>query len=125
MQERNLLPDEIACKDDNGLMKWIKEVILDVLVTIVILAAVMLKIDWLAVLVVGYSGLILFARTIVVLNKSSNVRKKISGKAPDWFFHLSYAFNSIFLLANSWWFTGIAWVGIWLLSWYNLRATKK
>ena len=77
MPERNLLPDDFIPEDNNGIMKWFKEVVLDLLVTVIILVAVILKIDWLAVLVVGYTGLILFARTVVVLNKSSNVKKTL------------------------------------------------
>lgn len=111
--------------DDNWIMKWFKEIAVDILVTVVILLAVILKTDWLGFIVVGYTCLILFARVIVVLNKSSSVENKLSTKVPDWFFHLSYAFNSVLLLINHWWFTGIAWLGIWMLSWFTLRKTKK
>lgn len=106
-------------------MKWFKEVTVDILVTVVILSAVILKTDWLGFLVTGYTCLILVARVILVLNKSSSIQKKLSTKVPDWFFHLNYAFNSILLLANRWWFTGFAWLGIWMLSWFNLRKIKK
>jgi len=106
-------------------MKWFKEVTIDILVTVVILLAVILKIDWLGFLVTGYTCLILFARIIVVFNKSSFVQKKLSTKVPDWFFHLNYAFNSVLLLIHQWWFTGIAWLVIWMLSYFTLRKTKK
>jgi hypothetical protein len=106
-------------------MKWFKEVIADIIASVAIVLAAILKINWLEFLVIGYTGFILIARIFLYFGASSIIQKKLSTKVPNVFYHFLYGFNSIFLLANRWWFSGLAWVGIWVLAWLNVRKIKK
>jgi len=74
-------------------MKWLKEIIVDIIVTAAIVAAVLLKLNWLVAVVVGYTGLILIFRVILFFNKSLNLQRKLFSSVPDWFFHAVYKYN--------------------------------
>ena len=98
-------------------MKWIKDVIVDLMTTAAIVFAGFLETKWLVALVVGYTALVLLLRLSLSFNKSMKLPKKLSTQVPDWFYHAIYGFNSAFLLYQQWWITGFAWAGIWFLAW--------
>ena len=103
-------------------MKWIKDYIVDIAVIILIIIAVLLDKNWLEVVIISYSSLMLFLKIVVFINDSfliGSAKKK--SKAPPWFIHLLYAINVIVLFSFQWWVTGAEWCLIWLFSWLVRR----
>jgi hypothetical protein len=77
-------------------LKWIKEVVVDIVVTIAILLAVNLSVQWLEIVVISYSILMLFLKVIVLFTGGSPVQKKqVSMSAPPGFIYFLYAVNII------------------------------
>lgn len=107
-------------------MKWIKTVIVDIVVTIVILLAVNLEIEWLRIVVIAYTILILLLKLIVYFSGGSPLKKKGNlSEAPGWFIHMLYAINVIVLLLYQWWIIAALWVVIWLFSWLIQKKSIK
>ena len=108
-------------------MKWIKNIVADIIVTIFIIVVVILNIEWLKIVLIGYTILILVLRIVIYFSGGSLFDKKNSSKkAPEWIIHLLYAINVIVLLIFQWWLIGILWILIWLFSWlFQKKATKQ
>jgi len=107
-------------------MNWIKEVVVDLIVTMVILVAVLTNLHWLGLIVIGYTLLMLLLKGIVALNHSLiGALKPRKSEAPEWVTHLLYGVNSLLLLAFGWWITGVQWVAIWILSWHTERQLQR
>lgn len=106
-------------------MKWIKEVIVDIVVTIAILLAVNLDVQWLGVVVISYSVLMLVLKVIVLFTGGSPLQKKqVSLTAPPGFIYFLYALNIVILLVYQWWITASIWAMIWIFSWLALKKFK-
>ncbi len=106
-------------------MPWIKEIIVDILVTVVILVAVLTNIQWLGVVVLAYSFLMFLLKGIAALNRSLvEMLKPRKSQAPSWAPYLLYAVNSAALLAYGWWISGVLWLAIWGLSWHTDRKVR-
>lgn len=104
-------------------MYWIKEVFVDVVVSVFIIVAVLLEFPWMRWIITGYTLLLLLAKIIVLVGDSTlQLIRKTKTNAPDWFSHLLYALNTVVLLYAQWWYLAGAWILIWLLS---LRAQQK
>jgi len=107
-------------------MSWIKEVIVDIIATAIIIAAVFTSNSILMGIVWGYTGLILLAKIVAFWgNGFQNMMEKAQTNAPDWFTHLLYAINTGALLFFSHWYAGSAWAVIWLLSYLTQRKLSK
>jgi hypothetical protein len=107
-------------------MKWIKDVILDLIVTIAIIIAVSLKLQWLFYLIIAYTVLMLLAKAMVLLGDSFlQLMKKTSTDAPIWFSNLLYAINVITLIIGEFYYTAAAWLIIWILSFITHLKTHK
>lgn len=103
-------------------MSWIKDVIVDILATAAIIAAVLASNIFLNGLVWGYTGLLLFVKLLVYFGDGfMNMMNKANTSAPDWFTHLLYSINTIALLSFQWWYAGTAWAVIWMLSYLTQR----
>ncbi len=107
-------------------MSWLKDVIVDILATVAIIAAVLSSNIFLRGLVLGYTGLLLFVKLFVYFGDDfMNMMNKAKSSAPDWFTHLLYAINTGVLLYFQWWYAGAGWGIIWLLSFLIQRRLDK
>lgn len=107
-------------------MTWLKDVIVDLLATAVIIAAVLTSNSVLSAIVWGYTSLLLFVKLLVYFGDGFlNMAGKADSAAPVWFTHLLYAVNTGALLAFQWWYAGGAWAVIWLFSYLTQRKLEK
>lgn len=98
-------------------MDWLKDVFLDIIVTLFIASAVFLEIEWMYWIIIVYTGILLLTKAIVLLaDDALQLIRKTETEAPKWVNNLLYGINTLVLLVNAWWYVGGAWVLIWLLS---------
>lgn len=106
-------------------MSWLKDVIVDIAATLVIIITVLSNQYFLEIIVWGYTGILLAVKLMVVIGDNfMNLINKAKNEAPEWFGHILYGINTIFLLSFQWWYTGVAWALIWLLSYLAQQKIK-
>ncbi|HYW35774.1 MAG TPA: hypothetical protein VE868_10240 [Balneolaceae bacterium] len=105
-------------------MRWLKSVIVDILVTIFIGISYWFRFSWMWWVIAVYSALILFAKVIALYGETFLRQSKRSEQAPEWFYHVLYFLNIILLIVSYWWYLAGAWVLIWLFSYLAQRKTK-
>ncbi len=106
-------------------MKWLKDLIVDLIVTIFIIAAIFLGTTWMRWIIIGYTGIMLIAKIIVLMADSSlQLIRKTKTDAPEWFTHLLYAINTGVLIYGTWWYTAGGWLLIWILSYLAQRKLQ-
>jgi len=100
-------------------MKWIKKVIIDILVSVTILVAVLNDQRWLEVIVVVYSSVLLVIKLLLLLSPAKSLKgcKLLTQNVPILFYHLIFGFNVLVLLIFQWWFSSLLWMMIWFISW--------
>ncbi len=107
-------------------MSWLKDVLVDLAATVLIIAAVLTSHTILSGIVWGYTVLLLFVKLFVLFGDSfSNMINKAKTGAPDWFTHLLYALNTGLLLSFQWWYAGACWATIWLSSYLTQRKLDR
>jgi len=108
-------------------MSWLKNMMVDIIVTLAIIIAVFIDNSILTGIIKGYTILMFLAKLVVSFSDSfAPMVKKASKGTPDWPSHLLYAINIAFLILGAWWYTAMGWVVIWALSWYaQFKANKK
>lgn len=108
-------------------MTWLKSVIVDIIVSIVIIIAVLAKIEWLTIVVVAYTILMLVLKLLAVVSEQfmKSVKPGKSVQAPLWFTSSLYAFNVFILLGFAWYLTAAQWVLIWFFSWMAHKRSEK
>ena len=106
-------------------MKWIKEVVLDIAITILIILAVTTEMPWLRMFIIAYTVIMVVLKIIAFSSSSFSpiLRGRQRPTAPVWFIHLLYAVNVAFLLVFKWWIVAGLWVLIWIFSWLTERKT--
>lgn len=98
-------------------MQWLKDVLVDIIVTLFIIVAIILDISWMHWIIVGYTVIMLLAKVVVLAGDSSlQLIRKTQTEAPDWFPHLLYAINTGILIYGRWWYAAAGWLVIWILS---------
>lgn len=97
-------------------MGWLKNVMVDILVTLFIAAAFMLSDTWMWWVIVIYTILLLIAKVVAATSSGFINNAKESEPAPEWFLHVLYGLNVVLLALSSWWFLTAGWVAIWILS---------
>jgi hypothetical protein len=103
-------------------MHWLKEVFVDIIVTLFIISSIFIETSWMQWVIIGYTALMLLVKIIVLVGDSSlQLIRKTATDAPDWIPHLLYALNTGFLFYGQWWATAIAWGLIWILSFIAQR----
>jgi hypothetical protein len=102
-------------------MNWIKNVIVDICVTIFIAVAVWLGDLWMWWVIAVYTALLLIAKGVVIRGDGFLRRSQKSQQAPEWFLHLLYALNIALLALANWWFLMAGWCLIWLFSYLGQR----
>lgn len=106
-------------------MSWIKDVLVDLIVTAFIIASIFLEMSWMRWIVIGYTAIMVVAKGIVLAGDSAlQLIRKTKTEAPDWLPHVLYAINTGVLLYGAWWYTAGGWVIIWLLSYLAQRKLK-
>ena len=107
-------------------MKWIKNVVVDIIVSIVIVIGVLVPFQWLQIVIIAYTGLMLFLKFLAVINDQfMKSVKPTMIQVPLWFTSSLYAFNVFILLGFAWYIIALQWVLIWLFSWITYKKSKK
>jgi hypothetical protein len=107
-------------------MTWLKDTIVDLIASALIIVTVLTSNSLLSGIIWGYTGLLLLVKLFVVVGDDFlNLMNKTKTKAPEWFSHLLYAINTGVLLFFQWWYTGVGWVLIWGLSYVTQRKLKQ
>ena len=107
-------------------MNWLKDVVVDIAVTLFIFSAVLLQDSWMRYVIWAYTALMLLAKVAVLSADSfSQIANKARSDAPEWFSHLLYALNTAALFWGEWWYAGAAWALIWLFSYMAQRKHGK
>lgn len=104
-------------------MGWLKHVIVDLVVTLAIIAAAVFDPVWLRWVVVVYTGLMLLLKGIAFLGSGGAAAGRLqTPDVPGWIFHLFYAINVLAALAAwrwqslPWILIAVGWLAIWVLS---------
>lgn len=104
-------------------MPWIKHVLIDLAVTVVIIIATFTQQPWAVWAVLLYTPFMLLLKLIPLL--AGSLVQQVKGPnngVPDAFYHLLFALNLAALLYAGWWITAAQWGVIWVLS---VAATLK
>jgi len=108
-------------------MDWIKHTLVDLAVTVLIILAVTLDLEWARWGVLIYTPLMVFLKIVALLGSQSLGQLKPKGDGvPVWFYHALYATNVAFsagfafagggINAHQWWMIAGDWALIWVLS---------
>lgn len=106
-------------------MNWLKDVIVDIAVTIFIIAAIFVADTWMMWIIGAYTLVLLLAKAAILFGDNFlQLMNKAKSGAPEWFSHLLYAINTASLFYLKWWFIAAGWVLIWALSFAAERKLK-
>lgn len=98
-------------------MGWIKHVIVDLVVTLlIVLVSSNVLPEWVDWIVLVYTPFMLVLKAIALFGGVSKKGKKSEDDPPAWFFHVLYAINFAALLYAGWFITAGQWFLIWLFS---------
>lgn len=99
-----------------------KQIVVDLIVTILIIVAVVINNQWLTYIIIGYTVLMLVVKILVVFSDQLRaITKKNKSNIPDIFYHLLYGINVAALTVFAWYYTAAAWSIIWISSIYVSR----
>ncbi len=101
-------------------MQWLKQIVVDILATLVIALVVFFDSSPILEYVVYiYTGLLVIARSFSLFSQNFRaITKKRVEEAPTWVYHLLYFLNTSFLIAGSYYITSAGWVFIWIVAAY-------
>ena len=97
-------------------MSWLKSVLIDILMFVVIAIYVFMGVEWGYWIIVIYTPLMLLLKIGALTSGIAQAVKQKSNAAPNWFFHALYGVIVIFFLVGNYWLLSGAWAAIWLLS---------
>ena len=106
-------------------MHWLKDVTVDILVTLFIAVAIWLGEVWLWWVIAVYTLLMIIAKSVVLWGDGFLSRAQKSQNAPEWFLHLLYGINVALLAYAGWWYLLGGWVVIWILSFLGQRKINQ
>jgi len=96
--------------------------LVDIIVTLFIVAAVYFEVMWMEWIIVGYTVILLLAKVIVLAGDNAlQLIRKTKTEAPEWFNHVLYGINTVILIYGQWWYVAGGWALIWLLSYLSQR----
>ncbi|MBN2410905.1 hypothetical protein JXQ31_04375 [candidate division KSB1 bacterium] len=104
-------------------MKWFKNVLLDIVITVIIISTLFIKTLILKIFLFIYTPLMLIGRVLALTGM--NIQKKAGNKAPDWFLHVLYFINVAVLAVNRWWVLAALWLIIWILAFIYTKRPRK
>jgi hypothetical protein len=96
-------------------MTWIKNAIIDVAITAVIVAYALTMATWSWWIIAIYTPLMVLLKVFALSGAASSVQRK-ADDVPSWFYHVLYAANVLLLLYASFLYAAIGWAAIWILS---------
>ncbi|SMO46842.1 hypothetical protein [Fodinibius sediminis] len=103
-------------------MAWLKDVIVDLIASAVIILAVLFQSPILTGIVWGYTGLLLIVKLLGYFGDGVlDLMSKAQNAAPPWFSHLLYALNTGVILIAGWFYLAIGWAIIWFFSYLTQR----
>jgi hypothetical protein len=101
-------------------MTWLKNVVVDLAIMIVIVLATTGVIPWTQWVVFIYTPFMLALKALAFfgggLKAVSKPQKQAAEAPPALFFHALYAVNVAVLALSGWWLTAAQWALIWVLS---------
>lgn len=98
-------------------MHWIKNALIDIAITVLIVLAVTLDLAWARWIVLIYTPLMLILKIVALLGSQTiGQLKRKDDDVPAWFYHALYAVNVIVPAIDGWWLVAGGWALIWLLS---------
>jgi len=97
-------------------MGWIKNVVLDLVVTAIVAWWVFSAAEWAYWVILVYTPLMVVLKLVGLSSGVSMAAAQTKDAAPLWFFHVVYAVNLILLLVGKWWLMVAGWAIIWVLS---------
>ncbi len=99
-------------------MVWIKNVIIDIIVTLVIIVVTSNVLpEWADWIVLVYTPLMLLMKALALFGGISKIKQKNPEEEPPaWFLHVLYAINTAALAYAGWYITAGQWALIWLFS---------
>lgn len=104
---------------------WIKHVVVDLLMVIVIALATLLDVTAARWAVIIYTPLMLVLKLIALLGGSVMGQFGSAREAPPpWIFHALYSLSIVLFVINAWWIMAAGWAAIWLLSVLTERRTE-
>lgn len=97
-------------------MTWLKNAVLDIALTALVITAVVTQVDWLRFFIVAYAGIMLFMK--IGVYRSDQMTKRLNKKeeVPAWFNHLLYAIDVAAPLFFGFWLMAGLWAAVWLIS---------
>lgn len=100
-------------------MSWLKNVFVDLLVTVLIGIAVLVEVRWAWWILVVYTPLMLVLKAVAAFSRgvrSVAAQRRGPDEPPLVFYHALYALNVALLAVGSEWLLALGWVAIWVLS---------
>lgn len=96
-------------------MSWLKHVIIDLAVTLLIALTTTGALPaWTEWIIYVYTPFMLVLKATAYFGNLAALSPKQAGdQPPPWFYHVLYAVNCGMLLYSQWWITGAQWVLIW------------
>ena len=101
-------------------MHWLKQIVVDILATLVIALVVFFDSSIvLEYVVYVYTGLMVLARSFTLFSQNFRaITRKQVAEAPAWVYHLLYLLNTSFLIIGAYYITSAGWVFIWFVAAY-------
>jgi len=108
-------PDGISGNQSRVIMAWIKNAIIDIAVTAIIVVYALTTATWGWWIIAIYTPLMLLLKVLAMSGAAAAVQRK-ADDVPGWFYHLLYGVNVLMLLYASFTNAAIGWAAIWILS---------
>lgn len=101
-------------------MSWLKNVIIDVLITVlIVLVTSNVLPEWANWIVLIYTPFMLALKALALFSGINKIKmQKPENSPPAWFFHVLYAINVAALVYGQWYITAGQWALIWLISFF-------
>lgn len=98
-------------------MTWLKNIVIDLAVTLLVVVAVVTGAAWAEWIIVIYTPLMLIMKVVALVGGSLFSKLQTApDEVPRWLYHVLYGVNTGLLLGYGWWWVGGQWGVIWLLS---------
>ena len=100
-------------------MPWVKHVLLDAAVTVVVVLAAAFEMVWAKYVLLGYTPFILGLKVLAffAFGFAGQFKARNPGtEVPTVVFHVLYGLNTALLLVYGWWGLAALWAAIWMVS---------